>query len=127
MLPHGLYYGRLDPVTALAVAGHHAAGNLDLDHLRGRSGLPMPVQAAEIALRRELGETRADALRLVDRRTDGPDTEAVFAVGGATYAVVVRTTHGRRPPAADLPGHPRQPGAPPRAGVGHPPGLTRRD
>lgn len=92
VLPHGLYYGRLDPVAALSVAGHHAAGNLDLDHLRGRSGLPMPVQAAEIALRRELGETRTDALRLVDRRTDGPDTEAVFAVGGATYAVTMRTT-----------------------------------
>lgn len=93
VLPHGLYYGRLDPVTALAVAGHHTAGNLDLDHLRGRSGLPMPVQAAEIGLRRDLGETRNGALRLVDRRTAGPETEAVFAVGGAEYAVTVRTTH----------------------------------
>lgn len=92
VLPHGLYYGRLDPVSALSMAGHHAAGNLDLDHLRGRSGWPMPVQAAEIALRRDLGETRANALRLVGRRTDGADTEAVFAVGGARYAVTVRTT-----------------------------------
>ena len=94
VLPQGLYYGRLDPVTALAVAGHHASGQLDLDHLRGRSGLPMPVQAAEIALRRELGETRAAALRLVSRTADGTDTRAVFAVGGAAYAVTVRTTYG---------------------------------
>lgn len=94
VLPEGLYYGRLDPVTALAVAGHHAAGNLDLDHLRGRSGLAMPVQAAEIALRRELGETRNDALRLVTRGVDGTDTRAVFAVGGAHYEVTVRTILG---------------------------------
>ena len=49
----------------------HEAGELDLDHLRGRSGYAMPVQAAEIALRRELGETRDDALRLTRRRRDG--------------------------------------------------------
>ena len=93
VLPHGLYYGRLDPVAALSVAGHHAAGNLELDHLRGRSGFPMAVQAAEIALRRELGETRTDALRLVRRTVDGGDTVATFAVGGAEYVVTVRTTH----------------------------------
>src|SRR5690606_7696048 len=42
VLPHGLYYGRLDAVSALGVAGTHLAGGLDLDHLRGRSGLGMP-------------------------------------------------------------------------------------
>ena len=65
VLPHGLYYGRLDPVTSLAVAGTHLAGGLDLDHLRGRSGLRMPVQAAEIGLRRQLEETRIDAVRFL--------------------------------------------------------------
>ena len=94
VLPHGLYYGRLDPVTALSVAGHHASGQLELDHLRGRSGLPMPVQAAEIGLRRELAETRTDAVRLLSRTADGPETRAVFAVGGASYAVTVRTSQG---------------------------------
>lgn len=94
VLPEGLYYGRLDPPAALAVAGHHASGQLHLDHLRGRSGLSMAVQAAEIGLRRELGETRTDALRLLARSVDGSDTEAVFAVGGAEYVVQVRTTLG---------------------------------
>ena len=92
MLPHGLYYGRLDAPTAVAVGGDHEAGQLDLDHLRGRSGYAMPVQAAEIALRRELGETRNDAVRLTHRSRDGAATEAVFAVGGASWAVRVRTT-----------------------------------
>ena len=36
-LPHGLYYGRLDAVSAVVVASGHLAGHLDLDHLRGRS------------------------------------------------------------------------------------------
>ena len=91
VLPHGLYYGRLDPVTAIAVAGAHVAGQLDLDHFRGRSGFPTPVQAAEIALRRHLGETGEDALRLDHRHTEGVDTEAVFVVGGETYVVNVHS------------------------------------
>lgn len=94
VLPDGLYYGRLDPVTALAVAGAHLTGQLDLDHLRGRSGHPMPVQAAELAVRHELGETRVDALRLVARSApDGMDDvlEATFDVSGAAYTVRVRS------------------------------------
>lgn len=92
VLPHGLYYGRLDPTSAIAVAGAHAAGELDLDHLRGRSGYPMPVQAAETFLRRDLGATREGDVVLLGRSTDGDVTAARFAVAGATYAVRVRTS-----------------------------------
>ena len=94
VLPHGLYYGRLDPVSALSVAGSHLAGELDLDHLRGRSGLAMAVQAAEISLRRDLAETRGDAVRLLTRRVVEDVTEAVFDVAGARYAVRVRSGPG---------------------------------
>jgi hypothetical protein len=94
VLPSGLYYGRLDAVSALSVAGSHLAGQLDLDHLRGRSGWAMPVQAAEISLRRDLGETRGDAVRLVRRSVAGGVTEAVFDVAGARYAVRVRSAPG---------------------------------
>jgi hypothetical protein len=94
VLPAGLYYGRLDAVSALSVAGSHLAGQVDLDHLRGRSGWPMPVQAAEIALRRDLAETRGDALRLVGRSVADGVTEAVFDVAGARYAVRVRSGPG---------------------------------
>lgn len=88
VLPHGLYYGRLDPVSAISVAGSHLSGQLDLDHLRGRSSQPTVVQAAEIFLRRELAETREDALVVVGR---SPDGTVAFEVGGATYDVQVRT------------------------------------
>jgi (2Fe-2S) ferredoxin len=93
VLPHGLYYGRLDPVSAIAVAGSHLSGELDLDHLRGRASHPMPVQAAEVFLRRELGVTRERDVALLGRPgTAGDITAARFAVAGATYAVRVRTT-----------------------------------
>ena len=91
VLPHGLYYGRIDPVSAISVAGSHLSGELDLDHLRGRSSHPMAVQAAEVLLRRELGETREDALVLTERAVDGERTTATFTVAAATYEVVVRT------------------------------------
>lgn len=92
VLPHGLYYGRLDPVSALAVAGAHLAGEVDLDHLRGRSSQPMPVQAAEIFLRRQLGITREPDVVLTGRTSGTGVTTAGFAVAGAEYDVRVRTT-----------------------------------
>lgn len=93
VLPHGLYYGRIDAVTALAVAGAHLAGQVELDHLRGRSGLATAVQYAEVALRRDLAETREESVRFVSREVSGDLTEARFAVAGSPYAVRVRTRH----------------------------------
>lgn len=92
VLPHGLYYGRLDPASSIAVAGAHLAGEVDLDHLRGRASYPMPVQAAEVALRRELGVTRLDDVTALRQSRDGELTTATFRVGGGTYDVAVRTT-----------------------------------
>ena len=94
VLPHGLYYGRLDAPSALAVAAGVTTGEVELDHLRGRSGLPMPVQHAEIALRRDLGETRGDAVRFVRRTSVDDLTTAVFEVAGSAWEVVVRSARG---------------------------------
>ncbi len=96
VLPHGLYYGRIDPTTALTVAAAHLGGRVDLDHLRGRSGWAMPVQAAEIALRRRLGETGVDAVRLVRRGRDADAglTRVELEVAGRGWAVEVVTTTG---------------------------------
>lgn len=97
VLPHGLYYGRLDADSGLAVARSTVAGELDLDRFRGRSGFPMPVQAAEIALRRHLGLTDVDGLVLAGSRRDGPVTEAVFMTrGGGRHLVRIRTTWSER-------------------------------
>jgi len=97
LLPHGLYYGRLDPESALEAVTAHRAGELHLDRLRGRSSFPMAVQAAEIALRRKLGLLGIADVRLREVSADGELTRAVFDAGTTGYAVSVRTT---RPDAA---------------------------
>jgi hypothetical protein len=94
VLPYGLYFGRLDPASARGVARLLAAGELDLDHLRGRSGLATPLQAAEAALRRHTDERRLGAVRFLSRRVDAGRTDAVFDVDGRQYAVTVTSTRG---------------------------------
>jgi hypothetical protein len=94
VLPQGLYYGRVTPADAPAVAATHLRGQLHLDLLRGRSGFPFPVQVAELAVRRETGDTGLDAVRLVALATDGDDSAVTLDVAGASFDVRVRRTAG---------------------------------
>lgn len=91
VLPHGLYYGRLEPGDAEGFVAAHRAGALDLDHLRGRSTLPVSVQSAEVHLRRHLGESGLAPLLLESRVRDGADTVTVFVVAGSRWEVRIRT------------------------------------
>ncbi|MGZ4476558.1 MAG: sucrase ferredoxin [Nocardioides sp.] len=97
--PDGLYYGRLTPESAVAIARARLAGEVELDHLRGRTCYPMPVQAAEIALRRRLELSTPGGLRLVSRSQSGAPgdggllTVASFAHEGHAYLIRVRSTH----------------------------------
>lgn len=86
VLPEGLYYGRLDPESALRVVDRHEEGRLDLGRLRGSTTMPMAAQYAEIALRRHLGEDRLGAVRLERREQDA----FFFGHQGRRYAVAVR-------------------------------------
>jgi hypothetical protein len=90
VLPEGLYYGRVPASAAPDLARTHLAGRLDLDLLRGRSGLPFPAQVAEVAVRRRLGEIRDGAVRVLSLTRSGDHTSVVFDVSGATYTVVMR-------------------------------------
>jgi hypothetical protein len=76
VLPDGLVYGGLDVADAVGAANLHRTGRLDLAHLRGRSALTRPAQAAEVLLRRELGIDRLDAVT-VERIDDAPGDLAV--------------------------------------------------
>ena len=90
VLPHGLYYGRLDPESAARMAVYHHEGRLDVEHLRGRSGYPWPAQAAEIFLRRDLGLDGLSALRLLESSADGTTHTLRFAaVDGRAWEVAV--------------------------------------
>lgn len=93
--PDGLYYGRLTPESAVAVAEQRLAGRLELDHLRGRTGYAMSVQAAEIALRQHLGETGLGAVRAISRHVHGEVSEVAFetSAGPGRWLVRIHTTH----------------------------------
>jgi hypothetical protein len=77
------------------VADATAAGEVLLDHLRGRSDLPMGAQAADVAVRRELGLTGLDDVVPRAVRVDGDRTTARFDVAGhGAREVVVRRVPG---------------------------------
>ena len=65
VLPHGLYYGRVDRDDVGTVLDHHFAGELELEHYRGRSCWPFAVQAAERRVRAEEGLRGLTDLSLV--------------------------------------------------------------
>ena len=67
VLPDGLCFGRLDVRSALALVEDLDAGRLPLEHFRGRSSYAPEQQAAEILVRRELGLSGLDDLRLVNQ------------------------------------------------------------
>lgn len=93
-LPHGITYGRVPPEGVVSIASRYALGRLDLDHLRGRSSYPFPVQAAEWHLRRRLAATRIDDVVLRDYRSGSGDMKAVFEVrGGAAWSVHIGISH----------------------------------
>ncbi|HEX6518013.1 MAG TPA: sucrase ferredoxin [Nocardioidaceae bacterium] len=96
VLPDGLYYGRLSPESAAGFVAAHRAGEVDLEHLRGRCAHPFPVQAAEVYLRRHLGLLARGALTLKEHSREGAETRAVFAVDGACWEVRVHTAPGQR-------------------------------
>jgi hypothetical protein len=92
VLPHGLFYGRLDEESVRHVARLLRAGELELDHLRGRAGYASQVQAAEAAVRRWTDERRLDAVTFVSRDTDGDTSRVVLDVEGRGYAATVVST-----------------------------------
>ncbi len=105
VLGEGLYFGGLDEVSGARVVLAHRDGRLDLDHFRGRSCWPMPVQAAEIALRRALGHTALDGIRLLRRRAEGDLRVVDLEADGRPRTVTLRrresepvllTCHARR-------------------------------
>ena len=91
VLPHGLYYGRMQPQDAARLVAAHDRRSLLLDRLRGRSSHPFAVQAAEVFLRRALDLTGVDDLVLQQHRRDGELTTAAFVSTGRTWQVRVRS------------------------------------
>lgn len=62
VLPHGLYYGTVTPTSAPGLLAAHEAGRVVPDLLRGRSALPIPVQAAQHHARAAVDDLGLDAV-----------------------------------------------------------------
>ena len=93
VLPDGLYYGRMEAHDAAGLVAAQARGEVLLDRLRGRSAYPMPLQRAEIQVRRTTGALGLDAVRLLEHHRADDVTRAVFEVAGERHEVRVRTSH----------------------------------
>jgi hypothetical protein len=89
-LPHGIYYGDLGIDTAMTAATAYHEGNVTLDHLRGRAGLPEPAQAADHKLREHTGILGVDAITVESVTGTDPDFDVVVRAGDRRYRVEVR-------------------------------------
>jgi hypothetical protein len=61
LLPHGLYYGRVDDADGPRIASAYLDGRVEEPFLRGRSSLTHPVQAAQHFARLEYGDDSIEA------------------------------------------------------------------
>jgi hypothetical protein len=88
VLPDGLCFGRLDARTAPALVEELDAGRLPLERLRGRTAYEPEQQAAEILVRRELGLSGLEDLRLLG--VSGSEPQTVFELAdGRRFGVQV--------------------------------------
>lgn len=94
VLPDGLYFGRVAADEVLDLVAALAAGDLPYDRLRGRSSLPLPVQAAQQFAREQLGRGRRDDLPLLTQQDAGPDSWRVRLGGEPQVDVLVRYDRG---------------------------------
>ncbi|WP_030314123.1 sucrase ferredoxin [Streptomyces sp. NRRL B-3229] len=105
VLPYGYAYGRAEAHTVKQVLHSVQEGRIVVEGCRGSSAWERPGQAAELAVRRAVGEYTAEALTVV--RTDGtaPHWEVTIAhVDGRHWRVLVAQT-------ASLPPRPESCGA----------------
>lgn len=91
VLPAGLYFGRVQPHDAVAVAQQVMAGHLPTEHFRGRSSFSGPSQAAQHFARAELGMGGVDDLPPVrQERVDRERWEVVLRAHPRDVVVTVR-------------------------------------
>lgn len=93
-LPQGVCYGRVAPDEVGELLGAIDRGALHrLDRVRGRVAWSRAAQAAEVEVRRTLGDDRATTVELVSEDEDG----VMLRVRGRTFRVTVDTVPLDRP------------------------------
>jgi hypothetical protein len=90
ILPHGLYYGRVDAAHEPAdLVSLFMTGRVDDRFLRGRSSLPEAVQAAQHHVRQHTGRNRITDFAPLSVSPDG-DSETVVVLEGPNGPLTVR-------------------------------------
>ncbi len=111
-MPHGLYYGRVEPSRAADLVTAHERGEVLPDLLRGRSTTTPAAQAATAHVRHQLGDLAIDALT----------TAGTLHLGDGLFQVrlrrpprnlIVTLRAGGRPEPGLLTCHARHPAHPP--------------
>jgi len=70
VLPDGIYYGNLDPDSAVETVRAHLRGEVPVQHLRGMTRVPPPAQVAVAAVHRRFGPLSAED-DLINRTLSG--------------------------------------------------------
>jgi hypothetical protein len=110
VLPHGICYGRVPEGAGPGIIEAHDRGSMfDLDHVRGRSSYESEAQAAEVSIRRELGELALDALIFVKSEPVEGGKRVTFAHAstGQTHSRVIHEE--AMPPLSQSCGAPAKP------------------
>jgi hypothetical protein len=92
--PHGLCFGRVPAAAGPEIVAGLEAGEIALEHLRGRAGDPPLVQAADVLVRRRLGLRGVGELAV--EGVDG-DVVTLRTPAGRLRAVVDRREAPPRP------------------------------
>jgi hypothetical protein len=108
VLPAGLYFGRVTPAGVVPLVDALEAGRLPAAHLRGRSSLSPPAQAAQHFARATVGETGVDDLLPVREERLGDDRFRV-TLAARPHDVVVTVRHVLEPDPQPLTCHVPQP------------------
>lgn len=94
-LPAGLSLGRLRADNAVELVQTLLDGRIPLDHYRGHTAWPEPLQAAETLLRGQLQVDAAGAVRLLASEPAGEQRwQATFAAAAAEHRVAIERGEG---------------------------------
>jgi hypothetical protein len=74
VLPDSIYFGRVEPESAVPLLERLDAGRLDLAHFRGHTALSLAEQAVEHFVRHEFDVDAVDAVAIEGRGDDGAFT-----------------------------------------------------